>query len=655
MHPDFEVRGEQARYAALVLETLERGGVLLAEAPTGLGKTLAYLWAAVEYSSAHDEPVLVATHTRNLQDQIVEGDWPMLASGLEQDFRLVRLKGRENYLCRARVDDYLADPGLGGMRPGMRGEAAVLEDGELARLPEGSLLAGAAGEHDLSAGHCPAELCRESRGCWLRRARRSAQEAQVVVVNHALWLNDRLSGGGILPECTRVILDEAHHLPDSFSQALSRRMTQRGLGQTLDRLLGRPRMIGLIPAMEKSSGAEPALTESLHTLREALLDVRTATEAAAASLQRSLRGRGRLRYDTLADPSEVFTPEVDDWVDALRLAAERARALRETLGGLPPGAAARTSAFLGSGLLRLEEEVETVLSLTGRIAPGCCATLEWAEPTGLVMESIPWDSGAAARDQLGVRVEAAVLTSATLSTAGRMDYISRRLGFAPPEVRCEQFQSEIDRTRQLLALAPENFPDPRDPAFLAEVGAVVEELAGLGRNTMVLCTSWDMLRALARRLEGRVTDLLVQGRAEARAGLAQKFRQGRGGVLLGVQSFWEGVDFPGEALEVLVMPKLPFGVPTDPMFEARRADLESRGGDGFRDLALPEALLRFRQGVGRLLRRREDRGVCVILDRRALGSSYGRHFVEALGSRLERVSSGWAVRAGEFLDSRGED
>jgi len=656
-HPRYEPRPEQARLAADVEECFERGGLLLAEAPTGLGKTLAYLLPAVEWARASGEPVVVATHTKHLQDQILDSELPILSRALGGPLRVVRLKGRDNYLCRARVEGFLAE------RAGTPEAHRLLE--LLERLPDGDLSAvsdepeawapfrGA----DLDAGHCPAEICRGTRGCWLRRARRQAQEAQVVVVNHALWLADRLAGGVVLPEFSRLVADEAHRLPEAFTQALALRFTQRAFQQALERLHGRPRTAGLLRALLLSlrgSGDPAAAAEraGAEALGHALDGVRGSAEAAFRGLEGSLTGRGKLRLDGVPDPAEVFPPSLDPLLDRVREALAAAARLRE-LGPEEedPDEQSRLRPYLRRAVGQWEEQARALLALTGPIPGGRCATLEWSRASGVALESVPWDVAREAGAELTGRLAAAVLTSATLAVGGRFDYLCGRLGLGEGQVRAEVYRSDLDPARQLLALSVGGLPDPREPGHLEAAADVVAALAGLGRNVLVLATSWEAQRQLRERLEPRVPALLAQDDPRRRSQLARRFRESRGAVLLGVQSFWEGVDFPGEELEILVMLKLPFAVPTDPVFEARRRDYEARGLDPFRDLALPEAVLRFRQGVGRLLRRTTDRGVFVLLDRRALATAYGRSFAQALGCPLREAHGADEVArlAAEFM------
>ncbi len=656
-HPGYEPRPEQARMARDLGECFEHGGILLAEAPTGLGKTLAYLLPAAEWARRSGQPVVVATHTRSLQDQILESEWPIVARALDGDARIARLKGRENYLCRSRVDAYLAENAGTADAETLRELLEAIPEGDVSALGEGSgsfdFFRGA----DLDAGNCPGEICRNTRGCWLRQARRKAQEAHVVVVNHALWLSDRMGGGGgVLPDFSRLVVDEAHHLPEAFARALSTRFTEHGFMQALDRLVGRGRGGALLRNYERSRKGLPMFDSqpqlaAAGELARSLEHVRTLAESAFSRMSETLSAKGRIRIDVATDPTEFFPPALDDLLDGLREAIRLFGTLREH----PPGEEEKEALGMWPHLLRAlgrwELSARALLELTGATLPGRCSTLEWQKQTGVAMESVPWDVGGEARMELTTHLESVVLTSATLSANGTFEYLCDRLGLGPDMARGERYRSTLDPAEQLLAMCVGSMPDPRSPGYLEEAAEVVAALSRLGRNTLVLATSWDALRTLDRLLSSRVKSLLVQADPRGRTRLSQQFRNTRGAVLLGVASFWEGMDFPGEELEVLVMLKLPFGSPADPIFEARRADLEARGEDAFRKISLPEAILRFRQGLGRLLRRSTDRGVFVLLDRRALQSSYGKGFAEAIGSPLRTASNpGQAFElAREFL------
>lgn len=660
-HPGYEPRPEQARMARDLGECFEHGGILLAEAPTGLGKTLAYLLPAAEWARASGQPVVVATHTRSLQDQILESEWPIVDRVLGGDARIARLKGRDNYLCRSRVDAYLAENAGTADAETLRELLEVIPEGDVSALGEGSgsfeFFRGA----DLDAANCPGEICRNTRGCWLRQARRRAQEAHVVVVNHALWLSDRMGGGGggVLPDFSRLVVDEAHHLPEAFARALSTRFTEHGFMQALDRLVGRGRGGALLRAYERSRKGLPMFDSQPQVaaageLARSLERARSLAEVAFSRMMETLSGKGRVRMDSASDPTLLFPPALDDLLDELRGAIRLYATLREHPPGEDEREALKQWPHLLRGLGRWELSARALLELTGSIAPGRCSTLEWQKPTGVAMESVPWDVGGEARMELTAHLESAVLTSATLSANGSFEYLCERLGLGPDTARGERYLSTLDPASQLLAMCVGSMPDPRQPGYLEEAAEVVAALSRLRRNTLVLVTSWEALRTLDRLLAPRVEQLLVQADPRGRTRLSRKFRESRGAVLLGVASFWEGMDFPGEELEVLVMLKLPFGSPADPLFEARRADLEARGEDAFLKISLPEAILRFRQGLGRLLRRSTDRGVFVLLDRRALQSSYGKGFAEAIGSPLRTATDpGQALGlAREFLGEK---
>ena len=656
--PHWEPRPEQAAFAVAIARTIERGGALLAEAPTGVGKSLAYLAPAVLHALDGDQRVVIATCTRSLQDQLFERDLPALLETLGAPaLRCARLKGKQNYVCpRALEMEEGAAPDEVEMLDALRRWAASDPEGDLDRFatgdPEGLRRMRARVGTDPAA--CSLLTCRRGRECFWVKARREASEAQVLIVNHALLA---LSGEtqGLLPEFDVLIVDEAHRLEGVLLAQLERTVSRHRFEELFRLLVGaraatrRPK-----PAGRSRPGG---LLARVGAYLVPLLARRTSGEDPASSLAR-LESRIDEARENVARLFEAIEPPGPE--DGLYAARRRYRSSRELLGanleplerilqdcsefsyGLQRLGEVTGDAGTGAASAELSSECEQVsarFSALGfdleRLADASERDwVYWRTRSGNAAElhGAPISAGDHARRLVLGRARASVLTSATLSSAGDMGFLAGRLGLGEPwglPYEVVSVPSPFPLERQMQVFTCDMRGDEAET-----VSEVVASLAALGpRNQLVLFTSHERLRRARSILLGRLpkgSALLAQEWDGPAGLLSERFRAQRGAILLGVQSLWEGVDFPGEALEILVVAKLPFSVPDDPQVESRAERLRDQGLDPFRDDALPEAVLRFRQGVGRLIRRADDRGVLVVCDPRLRTASYRRAFLAAL-------------------------
>ena len=625
--PGFEPREGQRRMAAAVAKAIEEGETLLAEAGTGTGKTLAYLIPAI----LSRQRVLVSTGTKNLQEQVFFKDLPALRDSLGVSFTATLMKGRSNYLCLHRWESYrdavegntgtsgrLIESGDHVLLPVIQQWMTGTKTGdraELRDLPEDLPLWK---EISADADTCLGTECPRYGDCFLTLMRQRAAESDVVIVNHHLLCADASvrqgAYGEVIPSCPTLIVDEAHQLEDVATQYFGIAFSNYrvdDLVHDVERLLG----TGMIE-IERAQAAARALTRvgdnsgiffaALSLARStatSLSDVRArytgdamaeCTEeglmlaSALEELERSLTARGR-QLDDDAD--------MDD--ETVATLARRARDLRQDL----------------RFLLRADDE-DFVYYLEQR-------------GLGTFLRASPVDVSRIVRDALFDRFRTVVLTSATLAVEGSFDYIKGRLGITVAEEL--QVASEFDYRQQALLYLPRRMPPPKSPSFAEAVARETVALLTRSRGrAFVLFTSYRVLRAVQPIVEMALPyPILVQGTAP-RSALIEEFRETPNAVLLATSSFWQGVDVVGESLSCVVIDKLPFASPGDPVTSARIEAINARGGDAFAEYQVPLAILSLQQGLGRLIRHRTDRGVLAVLDPRLATMGYGRRFLASL-------------------------
>ena len=585
--PGFEPRDGQAALAQEVADALERGEHLLAEAGTGIGKSLAYLIPALESGAR----VVVATATKALQEQLLTKDVPAAAAALGRKLDVAVLKGRQNYLCRKSLDG-LALPLFRTVEDAREYERLqdwieTTETGDRAELafePRPTLWA----EVAVGPDRCAGRRCPFLTSCFSEQARDRAQEAELVIANHALYFADlavRLKtgdGAGILPDHDAVVFDEAHRLEESAAAWLGGRVS---LGD-LRRLL---------------RDVERACREGARAVPARALD---AVDRRGEELLTGLDpGRGRRRL-TAAD-SEAAAGPAGALAAALLQLAEALRGGNEDLDQLARRA-------LG-----------TVDDLGACLAVDDESSVSWAEQGALAWA--PIDVSETLREVLWERDVVSILVSATLEPR----FLRGRLGL--DEAREVALSSPYDYREQALLYVPRVFPEPRSAGYDARLAEEVLALCRLSEGrALVLTTSYRQLDALSERLASRIPyPVLVQGEAP-RERLLERFRAEVDSVLIATQTFWQGVDVQGESLSLLVIDKLPFAAPSDPLVEARCERIARNGRDWFGEYAVPSAVLQLRQGFGRLIRGHGDRGVAAILDPRLRTRRYGHRFLEAL-------------------------
>ncbi len=599
----FEFRPSQLKLAKLVQKALREKSKAVIEAGTGTGKTLGYLVPVV----LSEKKTVISTGTKNLQEQIVYKDLPLLSRALRQEIHAVMMKGRKNYLCRYRYDQHFLQPFL--LRKEFDDVRSVLqkwiegsEFGDRAELDwlkdEDPLWDSISSTSD----QCLGADCMFYEDCFLNHLRQTAAQAQLIIVNHHLFFADLMvkkeGFGEIIPRFQAVVFDEAHTLEDI---------------------------------------ATTYFGKSLSTNQ--LLDLVNDVEKEIADLPNQEKKKVRRHLEWIKAGAEHL------W-DLLREGEEKNRLVDESLEGLENGACLEIKKGLDFVLGRsgfTEEDHPALQSLANRarelrqsmdeiLGSSDADWLRWYErrKKTLVLHASPLDISQSMKDLLYEKAGTLVFTSATLSTHSRFEYFRSRMGLLD-DVLEGVYPSHFDFESNALLYVPRDLPPPTDPLFTTKVSQrVLEILEMTAGRALVLFTSHHNLNAVHRLLQGRIPYTLFKQGDAPKSVLLEKFRTDTHSVLLATGSFWQGVDVPGEALSCLIVDKLPFDSPGDPLVAARIDRIRTQGGNPFMDYQLPAAIIALKQGLGRLIRNSADRGVLSVLDVRMMTSRYGRFFFESL-------------------------
>ncbi len=677
--PAYEPRSQQVAMTEAVAQAFNAGDTLVVEAGTGTGKSLAYLVPAAQFAAARGQRVIVSTNTINLQDQLYFKDVPGLQQvfnasvirrtpGFDaQPFTAALLKGRGNYLCLRRYNALRRTE-----RPSAEQARALIklglwvrdtQTGDRAELALSDDETPVWSDVNVTIDTCTGPRCPEFDRCFFFGARRAAEAAHLVVVNHALLLSDIKADGKVLPPYDHVIIDEAHHLEDVATDQLGWRIDQAMLLHFLDEVwsTGGARLVGGLlselpnywigsaatPAdLDRAEGFAAAIRPLIDRVRMGCYELWTRLRDFVQQTSHDNSYEQRVRLTAALRASRPWVAIQQLWENIMLPLADVGRGLaklEEHIQTLEHASLPNYDELIVRLSSLANFAVDTVIEAS-KLVYGDDATIHWIsfERTRdeLRLQAAPLHVGELLQTELFARKETVVLASATLSIDSSFEYVKGRLGLSAAPVDELQLDSPFDYQQSTLLYLPTDMPEPNERPYQQVLEQSLIKLAtATGGRMLALFTSNMALRqtykALEEVLEEQEIVLLGQGMDGSRRAVLQRFRETPRAVLLGTSSFWEGVDVAGDALSVLVITKLPFAVPNDPIFAAR----SELFGEPFNQFAVPQAILKFKQGFGRLIRSREDRGIVAILDRRIISKRYGTLFLQSLpNARIERGS-----------------
>jgi len=673
---NFEERDAQAEMAESVADSLNNANFLVAEAGTGVGKSLAYLLPAVMWTLQNNdrgERIVISSNTKNLQEQLFYKDIPFLHDELGLDFKAVLLKGRSNYLCKTRWTEFIRN--ISRYSAGDRLNALPIvvwsKQTETGDISENNGFSERGAAHVWShicseSGYCTTRRCQQFRGCYLGPLRKAAASAHVVLVNHSLLLADATANNTAIPEFHHLIVDEAHNLEKNAYRYFASEFDLWTIKGVIDPLYTKGRnAYGLLVTLQKviaqavneSLGEkfEPVIQEAIDGLQEveeqSELFLKT-FQAYASQKQRQFRYTEKVRYTNESLPFQSMEDSIEDVKEAFRNAHSALKSLIQSLMDYTGDDIQDIDMIRQDIQYRYEQLYELAVTFKQVIEATEGARIYWYElPVserslpGFV--TTPLDVGAMMEHYAYDNLRSGVFTSATLKVADSFDYFLSRIGLDRLEEReivTRDFGSPYYLSEQLIGCVTTWVDKPGSKRHSEQIGEMVREISKrYQRGTMVLTTSYRSMDDIFTGLESHYREmqiaLLRQTRQISRTDLVEQFRGEPASVLLGTESFWEGVDVPGKSLEVLVITKLPFAVPSDPVVEANTAAIDARGGNGFIDYNLPEAIIQFRQGFGRLIRSSSDAGVVIIADPRVATKFYGKYIADSLPIELQACQS----------------
>jgi len=657
--PDYEIRETQLDLMRLIIQGFNEDALVAAEAGTGVGKSFAYLLPALTFAAANDQRIVISTATITLQEQLYNKDIPLVLSGLGKKVKAVLVKGRTNYVCQRRLTDALREPDLDEderqQTEAIARWAQTSENGSRSDLPF-MPLEGLWSRICSEADSCLSMRCQERERCFVMQLRRETADARILVVNHHLLFADlaaRVSGAGyeasvVLPPYRRVIIDEAHTIEEAATSFFSHEFSRLGVYRQLSRLYRRRgtskrglllRLFSLIP--------DRTPEELIDSIEGSFEKIRASVDSLDEAALLQCGGEGVFRL-TPARKNAIQSHLLPEFAALRKCLTSLAGFVRELLEKVPEESSDDSAVWevrsalrrldtvgsVAASFLEYDEQPHNVMWIQRR------AGKTSGDPPWAVFTVTPLDVAPSLEEALFLPNKTVVCVSATLTVAQSFNYWKTQTGLSlveesgGREVLSGVFPSPFPYISQVLLAAPQDSPLPSDPDYASFVDGAAAALAEIsGGSALILFTSYQALKsahaAALPVLQELGIRVLKQGDDE-RSRLLASFLEDRSSVLFATDSFWEGVDAPGDTLRLVVLCRLPFKSPSDPVFEARSEAAERRGENAFLSLSLPEAVMKFKQGFGRLMRRSSDSGVVVVLDGRLLKKRYGQNFLHSL-------------------------
>jgi ATP-dependent DNA helicase DinG len=612
IHPAYEHRPGQIKMAQAVLKAIEESSHLCVEAGTGTGKTLAYLIPAI----FSNKRVVISTATKNLQEQLFSRDIPFLEKALNRKFSVCYMKGRSNYLCWNKLEQmegehYLfspQDPERLDLIKRWAQTTQTGDRGELSELPDDLLL-----WHRLDASRetCSGQKCRNFDACFITRVRQQALQSDIVVVNHHLFFADLSLRQGdfasILPEYSILVLDEAHEIEDVATQYFGTAVSNYRIEELLR---------DANKTLTELKAGSPYLTSQLAKLAERAAEffrpfqIREGRFVLQPLGSGTVARRGPQNFDSIGAPYKAFRIQLSSLKSSLANASIQSESLEALMRRCQ----------------EIEDDLASILESDSKEHVFWC---EIRSRGGVFLWASPINISNVLKERLFSSVDSAILTSATLSTGNNFQFTKSRLGLENAEELI--VPSHFDFSNQAIFYVPRDIPEPREEGWVRHACKEIEMILEASRGrAFVLFTSYSQMDQVHQELKGRIDfPIMIQGE-KSKSGLLDSFRRTPNAVLFATSSFWQGVDVQGEQLSCVIIDKLPFSVPSDPVVAARIASVNESGGNAFYDYQIPTATILLKQGLGRLIRSKGDRGILALLDKRILTKSYGRMFLKSI-------------------------